>query len=104
MTLFPPLKMIAVPAALLLGAGAVQAETTVIHAIEGRFGVSYNSDPNAPRGGLQPLYEGRYTTSFLHESDGGLRFRFDIGVVVGNIQSERQPHPWRSADRRSLTD
>lgn len=75
------------------------AETTVIHAIEGRFGVSYASDATGRQSGLQPLYEGRYTTSFLHQSDNGLQFRFDIGIIVGNMDPDRPGHGSRSADR-----
>ena len=79
-------------AALMLFAAPAAAETTVVHSVEGRFGVSYVSDPNAPRGGMQSLYEGRYTASFRHQADNGLQFRFDIGVVVGNIPSDRRGH------------
>ena len=94
------MSRVLLPAALALLTLAIQpalAETTVIHTVEGRFGVSYSSDPNTPRGGLQPLYEGSYTASFLHQADNGLRFRFDIGVVVGNIQSDRPGHRYRGS-------
>jgi len=63
----------------------------VTHSIDARFGVSYRQDPSNPTGTARALYEGRYTTSFTHRSDGGLRFRFDLGIVVGNMDDTRRP-------------
>ena len=70
------------PALLIVTAMPATAE--VSHRIEGRFGVAYQSNPNGT-GTTQPLYEGRYTSTFSHTADNGLTFRFELGVVVGNI-------------------
>jgi len=74
---------------ILLILSSAPALADVTHSIDARFGVAYVDDPNNPQSGLQALYEGRYTTTITHESDGGLRFRFDIGVEIGNFQSNR---------------
>ena len=70
---------------VLLILGAVPASAEVSHRIEGRFGVAYQSNPDGSGGTTQPLYEGRYTSTFSHTADNGLTFRFELGVVVGNI-------------------
>ncbi len=76
-----------IPFLLLTTAAPAAAEVT--HVVQGRFGVSYSS---AAGGQTQPLYEGRYTTTFSHQSDNGLTFRFELGVALGNID-ERRPWP-----------
>ncbi|MCW1930886.1 hypothetical protein [Pararhodobacter zhoushanensis] len=63
---------------------AMPATAEVTHRIEGRFGVAYQSTPDGG-GTTQPLYEGRYTSTFSHTADNGLTFRFELGIVVGNI-------------------
>lgn len=77
----------------LLLASPVAADVT--HSIEARFGVAYRSGPAGAPGRLQELYEGRYTSTFTHQSDNGLRFRFDLGVAAGNFEpnypGERDP-------------
>lgn len=70
------------PAILILSAAPAAAE--VSHHIEGRFGVAYHATGNGT-GTTQPLYEGRYTSTFSHTADNGLTFRFELGIVVGNI-------------------
>lgn len=79
-----------IPAFVLLS--AVPAAADVTHSYEGRFGVRYDSA--APAGQqTRSLYEGRYTTTFTHQLDSGMRFRFDIGVLVSNYDSPRRPGP-----------
>jgi len=73
---------------LAVSAAPALAEVTITHSIEGRFGVSYVSSGDGT-GRTRPLYEGRYTTTFAHQADNGLRFRFDLGVVIGNMDSDR---------------
>lgn len=75
--------------ALLLIAAPLQAaaDVTVTHQIEGRFGVSYATGPDG-RSQAQPLYEGRYTTTFAHDFDNGLTFRFELGVALGNFDPD----------------
>ncbi|GAB4267332.1 MAG: hypothetical protein Kow0013_17090 [Pararhodobacter sp.] len=72
---------------------ALPAGAEVSHRIEGRFGVGYSSEVNGGR--ARPIYEGLYSTRFDHRTDGGIRFRFDIGVVVSNFDSlsPRRPMP-----------
>lgn len=61
----------------------------VTHSIETRFGVGYTSDPNQRHGQMQSLYSGRYTSAFSHQSDGGVLFRFELGIEVGNFEPRR---------------
>ena len=68
---------------------ATPALADVTHHIDARFGVSYRSDANAPNGRAQPLYQGRYTTTYTHRADNGMQFRFELGVVVGNFEPRR---------------
>jgi len=65
------------------------AEVTVTHYIEGRFGVSYVSGGNGTSR-TQALYEGVYTTTFAHEADNGVRFRFELGISAGNFDSDQR--------------
>lgn len=78
-------------AALLMSSTALPAvaEVTITHRIEGRFGVSYASGGNGTSP-TQPLYEGIYTTTFAHEADNGVRFRFELGISAGNLDSDRR--------------
>ena len=71
---------------LCLAVTAMPAAAEVTYHVQGRFGVAYTSDQS---GGSQvrPLYEGSVTTSFSHELDTGIRFRFDVGVVVSNYDT-----------------
>ncbi|MEZ5750997.1 MAG: hypothetical protein R3D60_03170 [Paracoccaceae bacterium] len=65
----------------------------VSHSYGGRFGVSYQRDPNAAPGTTSVLYEGRYTTTFSHQTDNGLRFRFQVDLSVGNLAPRRPDDP-----------
>lgn len=78
---------------ILLAAPASAVEVT--HSFEARFGVGYQADQLNPRGRFQSLYQGRFTSSFAHTSDSGMRFQFDLGIEGGNMTS-----PW--PDSRSL--
>lgn len=60
----------------------------VTHAIDARFGVAYISDPTQGPGRMHTLYSGRYTSTFSHESDTGMMFRFELGVEVGNFDPD----------------
>ena len=73
------------------------ASAEIQHFIEYGFGVGYVRDPNlAPQGRVAPLYQGRYTARITHVTDGGLRFRFDLGVALGNTESPGWDNPdWR---------
>ena len=78
----------------------------VSHSIQGRFGVAYTQGPGAAGGQAEPLFEGRYTTTFDHQADNGMRFRFELGVMFGNLDPDRRPQsPFESrasaADRRN---
>lgn len=78
----------------------------VSHSIQGRFGVAYTQGPGATRGQAEPLFEGRYTTTFDHQADNGMRFRFELGVMFGNLDPDRRPLPAHesrasAADRRN---
>jgi hypothetical protein len=70
---------------LILLTLALPAQAEVTHTVEGRFGVAYRNDGTGA-GQSGALYEGRYTASFAHRMDNGVRFRFDIGVVVTNFE------------------
>jgi len=83
-TFLVPILLIALP---------VPALADVSHAIEGRFGVAYSQGPGATRGQAEPLFEGRYTTTFDHQADNGMRFRFELGVMFGNLDPDRRPLP-----------
>ncbi len=76
---------------LLFAATALPAaaEVTITHNVEGRFGVSYVSGGNGTSQ-TQPLYEGIYTTTFAHDFDNGMRFRFELGISAGNFDSDRR--------------
>ena len=63
----------------------------VTQSVDARFGVGYRQDAANPNGTARALYEGRYTTTFTYGTDSGLRFRFDLGVVVGNMDDTRRP-------------
>lgn len=85
-------------------AGPVSAD--VSHSIEGRFGVAYSSGPGGIGGRAEPLFEGRYTTRLDHQADNGMRFRFELDVMFGNLDPDRRyvaPHESRAsaADRRN---
>lgn len=69
--------------------GAATAEVT--HHIAGRFGVAYVADGQTGQSSLQSLYQGRYTMAIEHQADNGLRFRFELGIVTGNFDSEDRP-------------
>lgn len=84
---------------MAVSASPALAEVMVTHSVEGRFGVSYVSSGNGA-GRTQPLYEGRYTTTFAHQTDNGLRFRFDLGVIVGNIEADRSDRRAARPDQR----
>lgn len=68
----------------------IESGTGVEHRVDGRFGVSIIDGPNGTSG-TQGLYEGRYTASFRHTADNGVRFRFDLGVAIGNFDSMDPP-------------
>lgn len=92
MTIQPRLRPI--PASLIalaLALASTPALADVSYSVGGRFGVSYREDPTRPGGQMMALYEGRYTTSYSHQADNGLRFRFDVSVVVGNIPTDNRP-------------
>jgi len=74
--------------ALLLASAPALAD--VSYSVGGRFGVAYREDPAHPGGQMMALYEGRYTTTYSHEADNGLRFRFDVSVVVGNLPDDNR--------------
>ena len=81
---------------ILPAAARTPAAAEMTQTVETRFGVGYTSDPLQPRGGLQALYEGRYTASFDHQADNGVRFRFDLGIAIGNFDSQvPNPRPMR---------
>ena len=77
---------------------AAPATADVTYSVEGRFGVAYSHDAATGQTQARPMYEGRYTTTFSHQADNGVRFRFDLGIVVGNLDSV-VPYP-----RPGLTD
>ena len=80
------MKKLLLAVTLMLSTPAVAEITT---SIDARFGVGYRSDPSNAQSNLQSLYEGRFTTSITHQADNGLQFRFDLGVVIGNIDTPR---------------
>ena len=89
MTIQPRLRPI--PASLIaLALASTPALADVSYSVGGRFGVSYREDPTRPGGQMMALYEGRYTTSYSHQADNGLRFRFDVSVVVGNLPDDNR--------------
>ena len=91
MTIQPRLRPI--PASLIalaLALASTPALADVSYSVGGRFGVSYREDPTRPGGQMMALYEGRYTTTYSHEADNGLRFRFDVSVVVGNLPDDNR--------------
>lgn len=80
-----------IPASLLaLLLASAPALADVSYSVGGRFGVAYREDPAHPGGQMMALYEGRYTTTYSHEADNGLRFRFDVSVVVGNLPDDNR--------------
>lgn len=81
------MRPLVLASSLLLAAPAV-AEVT--HSMSARFGVGYRADQMNPHGSFQSLYEGRYTSSFTHQADNGIRFRFDFEIEVGNFDSPRR--------------
>jgi hypothetical protein len=87
-------------ALLFVTCAAVPALADVTHHFSGRFGVSYVPDPNGSGMRAQTLYEGSYTARFSHETDAGVRFRFDLGVVMSNFESRRPPQSMIDPDRR----
>lgn len=74
---------------------ATPAVAEMTHNYGGRLGVAYVSDPTRPNGQTRALYEGYYATTVTHETDGGLRFRFEFDIIVGNIND---PRPLRSRE------
>lgn len=92
MTVLRPTHRVLVPVLALL-CSAVPAMADVAHSYGGRFGVSYQRNPNAVPGTTVVLYEGRYSTTFTHQADNGLRFRFEIDLSVGNITPRRPSEP-----------
>lgn len=82
--------------AVSLGCSAA-AQAEVTHHFSGRFGVSYTSGQNGAPGTSRPLYEGSYTARFSHQSDIGVRFRFDLGLTASNFESPR-PADWPPQD------
>ena len=81
-------------------AAPAAADVIVTHHIEGRFGVAYTTDSSGASHS-QPLYEGRYVTTFQHEYDNGLRFRFELGVALGDLPYDRRGQPFPPARTRS---
>ncbi|MCB1406881.1 MAG: porin [Rhodobacteraceae bacterium] len=73
--------------ALLTMISSGQADVT--HSMQARFGVTYRSNAQGPNGGLQGLYEGRFTSTFAHQADNGLRFRFEIEIESSNFEPYR---------------
>jgi hypothetical protein len=96
-------KLLTLPAtAFALCATPAMAE--IDHFFDYRFGVSYSDAPGGVGGRGQALYEGRYTTRFSHQTDSGVRFRFDLTVAVGNITDRRPPDaPPGSAQGNSVS-
>jgi hypothetical protein len=86
---------------LIVAGTTLPAMADVTHHFRGRFGVSYVPDPNGSGMRAQTFYDGSYTARFTHETDSGVRFRFDLGVVVSNFESPR-PRQWQpdSDERR----
>lgn len=76
-------------ALLLTAAVPAAAQVTVTHHIEGRFGVSYVSNPDGTSQS-QPLYQGLYTTTFAQDFDNGVRFRFELGISTGNFDPDHR--------------
>lgn len=81
--------MRAILLALAISAAA-PAAAEVTHSIEARFGVAYSADANNPQGRMHALYEGRYTSTFTHQADNGLLFRFEFGIIAGNLDPDRR--------------
>lgn len=69
----------------------------VTHAFETRFGVAYTRDGDNRRGRMEPFYGARYTVTFNHQTDNGMRFGLSMGVSLDNMNT---PAPWRN---RTLT-
>lgn len=80
----------------LLAALTPPAGADISHSVEGRFGIAYSQGPGNS-GRAEPLFEGRYTTTIDHQADNGMRFRFELGVLFGNIDPDRVHHsPYES--------
>lgn len=94
MTQFHDVIAVALVAGALALPSAALAE--IDHFFDYRFGVSH-ADSGAGAGGARThaLYEGRYTTRLSHQTDSGVRFRFDLTIAVGNITDRHPPetHP-----------
>lgn len=75
----------------LHAAAPAPAQTDVSYTVEGRFGVSSVQGPGGSR--TQALYETSFTTRFSHQTDNGMRFNFDLGVVMGNLPDTGRPRP-----------
>lgn len=86
-----------IPVLILTSASPALGEVT--HHFTGRFGVTFTSGQNGAPGTSQPLYEGTYTARFSHQTDMGIRFRFDLGVTMSNFDSPR-PLSWPPEDER----
>lgn len=76
----------------VLFATVTSAQADMTHRYGGRFGVAYENGPTNPDGRTQALYEGFYSTQVTHQADNGLRFRFELDIVVGNINDPRPVH------------
>lgn len=83
---------------LLATSLATPALSDVTYTTQARFGVSYRADAQNPGGQTQALYEGRFVAHFSHETDSGVRFRFDLGVVATNYDANS---PMRSRSNSS---
>lgn len=76
----------------LVSLASTSAQAEISHRYGGRFGVAYVSDPTIPNGTSRALYEGFFSTSVTHQADNGLRFRFELDIIVGNIDDPRLRH------------
>lgn len=87
-------RVSALVAVLALSPALALAEpfAPVTHSFETRFGVAYTRDDNTPRGRMEPFYGARYTVTFNHQTDNGMRFGLSMGVSLDNMNT---PAPWR---------
>lgn len=67
---------------------ASPAVAEVTHSIQTRFGVGYVAHAGQSSGQAQPLYAGRYTSTFSQQSDSGLMFRFELQIDAGNFEPQ----------------
>ena len=87
-------RVSALAAILALGPALALAEpfAPVTHSFETRFGVAYTHNHDNRRSRMEPLYGARYTVTFNHQTDSGMRFGLSFGVSLDNMNT---PAPWR---------